>query len=73
MGLEVLNRETHEIMSEIIVYEDLSNISNLIIPFSIIFKSDTPSDIYSGEERIPFEEKNPEFKQILISEFLMDY
>ena len=67
MGLEVL---THEIMSELMVHEDLSNISNLIIPFSILFKKEAPSDIYSGEETIPFEERNPEFKQILISEFL---
>jgi hypothetical protein len=72
MGLEVLNRETHEIVSEIIVHEDLSDISNLIIPFSVIFKTETPTYIYSGEENIPFEEKHPEFKQILLSEFLMD-
>ena len=56
--------------SEII--EKFPDISNLIIPFSVAFKKFTPPDIYNGEEIIPFKEKDLEFKQILIHEFLSD-
>ncbi len=71
MGLEPLNIKIYEVIDEISVHEDFSNISDLIIPFSIIFKKDCSSDIYTGEEDIPFRKKNSEFKQILISEFLI--
>jgi hypothetical protein len=37
----------------------------------MFLKSFTP-DIYTGEENISFEEKDIEFKEILINEFLMD-
>jgi len=47
-----------------------SNFSDLIIPFSNFVKKLKPSDIYSGIENIPFKERDPEFKNLLISEFL---
>ena len=71
MGIEVLNREIEIINHKPNVSGTNLDISNLIIPFSIIFKKDCPPDIYCGEEEIPFEEKDSEFKQILISEFLI--
>jgi hypothetical protein len=43
--------------------------SRAIIPFSKIFKSYIPADIYSGAEKIPFKERDPEFKLILRQEF----
>ena len=72
MGLDVLNKKIHFSDNEKRTSEELLNISNLIIPFSIIFKKNFPPDIYSGEEIIPFEERNPKFRQILIYEFLSD-
>lgn len=72
MGLEVLNKKIYEVIDEISVHEDFSNISNLTIPFSTIFKKDCPSDIYTGEETIPFQKRDSEFKQILIHEFLIE-
>ncbi|MHA1913840.1 MAG: hypothetical protein ACW986_06305 [Promethearchaeota archaeon] len=45
------------------------DISRVIIPFSKIFKSFKPADIYSGTEKIPFKERDPEFKMILRQEF----
>ena len=45
------------------------NISQLIIPFSKAFESNKPMDIYSGNENIPFKEKEPEFQMILRQEF----
>lgn len=45
------------------------DISELVIPFSIAFKSFKLKDIYSGNERIPFKEREPEYKMILRQEF----
>jgi len=46
------------------------NISHLIIPFSEFFKSKNDYFIYNGTEQIPFKEKDPEFIDIMKSEFL---
>ena len=70
MGLDVSNKKIHFSDNEIGISEKYINISNLIIPFSIIFKKNFPPDIYTGEEIIPFKEKDTQFKQILIYEFL---
>lgn len=43
--------------------------SKIVIPFSKAFRSNKPKDIYSGKERIPFKERDPEFKIILRQEF----
>jgi len=48
------------------------DISRLIIPFSLAFKKFNPPDIYNGEEFIPFVEKDLEFKEIFIHEFLTE-
>jgi hypothetical protein len=49
--------------------EEHYEISELIIPFSRLFKSFKPSDIYLGTEKIPFQERDPEYKMILRQEF----
>ncbi|MFX0021964.1 MAG: hypothetical protein ACFE9S_06530 [Candidatus Hermodarchaeota archaeon] len=72
MGLEVLNKKIQVERDEFDGSENFLNISNLIIPFSIIFKKQNPPDIYSGQENLTFEEKNSKFQQILISEFISD-
>jgi hypothetical protein len=43
--------------------------SEIVIPFSQLFNSYKPRDIYSGNERIPFKERKREFKTILRREF----
>lgn len=70
MGLDVLNKKVQISENEIDTPEDYINISSVIIPFQIIFREGNPPDIYTGEEPIPFEEKDLEFKRILIYEFL---
>ncbi len=54
-------------------YEALSerdpDISHIIIPFSQICKTYKLIDIYSGNETIPFNERDPEYKMILRQEF----
>ena len=47
-------------------YEFQIAVSEVLIPFS---KSDS-EDIYTGEEPIPFSERDPEYQTILIQEFL---
>ena len=45
------------------------DISQLVIPFSKMFKSYKPRDVYSGNENIPFKERETEFKMIFRQEF----
>ena len=49
--------------------EGETDISRIIIPFSTVFKSYKPIDIYSGAEKIPFRERDLEYKLILKQEF----
>ncbi|MFX1378667.1 MAG: hypothetical protein ACFFA4_06200 [Promethearchaeota archaeon] len=72
MGLEVLNKKIQVDKDKSDESDDFLNISNLIIPFSIIFRKKNPPDIYSGRENISFKEKHSMFQQILISEFLFE-
>jgi hypothetical protein len=53
---------------EKILEEDI-DISQLIIPFSKINRSYKNPDLYSGVEKIPFKERDPEYKMILRQEF----
>ena len=45
------------------------DISQLVIPFSKVFKSYKTKYIYSGSEKIPFKERDPEYRMILRQEF----
>ncbi len=72
MGLEVLNKKIQVRTNELDGSNHFLNISNLIIPFAIIFRNENLPDIYSGEEDLGFKEKNSKFQQILISEFLTE-
>lgn len=72
MGLEVLNKKIQIDENEIKESKDFLNISDLIIPFSVIFKNNTPTDIYPGESLINFEDRDSKFQQILIYEFLSE-
>ncbi len=50
--------------------DDNFNYSNVVIPFSDFFHKIELIDVYSGVENIPFEERAPEYRKILITEFL---
>lgn len=41
----------------------------LFVPFSKLIKNRNSTDIYTGEESIPFENRDPLFKSILRKEF----
>jgi hypothetical protein len=67
LSLEVINgdiKPTHKYE-----FQDFVHISSLIIPFSIFFGKKTSLDIYSGKELIPFEERDPIFKELFKNEF----
>ena len=53
-------------------FESEVDISKLIIPFSRLFKKYESCDIYSGKEKIPFKERNLEYKMILKQEFVIN-
>ena len=45
------------------------NLSKVVIPFSKMFQSHKPTDIYCGKEKIPFRERETDYKMILRHEF----
>ena len=75
MGLAKLEQIYQEIMkdSREVTYENTPardiDYSEIVIPFSQIFKSYKQRDIYSGREKIPFKEKKSEFRLIIKHEF----
>jgi len=66
MSINSINNDHHRIFDIIEL-----NFSDFVVPFSSVIKKLTPSDIYTGLENIPFKEKDPEFKKILMTEFLL--
>ena len=72
MSIKIFDKKLIVIDHDFEVKDDFPDISDLTIPFSVVFTKFSPPDIYTGEEMIPFEEKDVEFKQILIHEFLND-
>ena len=65
---EIIPQEIKENIIEIFNKQEV-NISQLVIPFSKMFKSYKPRDVYSGNENIPFNERETEFKMIFRQEF----
>ena len=49
------------------------DISHLVIPFSKLCRNYESPDIYSGKEKIPFKERDPEYKMILRQEFANNF
>ncbi|MFX0001307.1 MAG: hypothetical protein ACFE9Q_11315 [Candidatus Hodarchaeota archaeon] len=49
--------------------EDSINFDDIIIPFSDIGRSKTPSYIYKGDEDITFKKRHPIFQKLLLNEF----
>ncbi|UCC19596.1 MAG: hypothetical protein JSV62_16095 [Promethearchaeota archaeon] len=71
MSSKKLEKTHHKIMENYhqkISREDI-DISKLVIPFSKLNRSYKNPDVYSGREKIPFRERDPEYKMILKQEF----
>jgi len=69
MSLEIIEKNP-PILKDKINDDDYFNYSNVVIPFSDFFHKIELLDVYSGVENISFEERAPEYKKILITEFL---
>ena len=65
MDLKDFQKNRFYINSELIF-----DISNAIISFSDMVKRAKSSDIYSGVENIPFQEREHDYKRILKQEFV---
>lgn len=69
MSLEIIEKKP-PISKEKIDDDDYINYPNVVVPFSDFFHKIELLDVYSGVENIPFEERAPEYKKILLAEFL---
>jgi len=68
----MISGKLHELYDENF-YKELSedhfDVSEIVIPFSRLFRKYESIDVYSGKERIPFKERDPDYKMILKQEF----
>ncbi len=71
VSIGILDKKFQEQNPELEVYEDGLKLMNLSIPFSMVFKKNHTPDIYNGEEIISFDNRDIEFKEILMNEFLI--
>lgn len=69
MSLEIIEKNA-PILKDKINNDDYFNYSNVVIPFSDFFHKIELLDVYSGTENIPFEERDLEYKKVLLTEFL---
>lgn len=71
MSIGIFNKKPQEIKPELEIFGHAHKVMNLSIPFSIMFKKNNTPDIYDGEEIISFDNRDIEFKEILMNEFLI--
>ena len=69
MSLEIIEKKI-PILKENSYSNDLFDLSKAIISFSDFFQKCPRLDVYAGMETIPFEDREPEYKKILLTEFL---
>jgi len=69
MSLEIIEKKP-PILKGKFDDDEYFNYPNIVVPFSDFFHKIELLDVYSGVEDIPFEERAPEYKKILLAEFL---
>ncbi|MFX1379918.1 MAG: hypothetical protein ACFFA4_12585 [Promethearchaeota archaeon] len=47
------------------------NLAEIVIPFSEFGESKKDQDLYEGTEKMPFSERDPQYKEILKDEFAL--
>ena len=70
MSSQSVEKKIHFVHIDESSEEESFNFNNIIIPFSEFGTSKKPTYLYNGLEEIPFEEKHPKFKKILLNEFI---
>ena len=69
LSLEIIEKKI-PLLKENIYSNDLFDLSKAIISFSDFFQKCPRLDVYAGIETIPFKDREPEYKKILLTEFL---
>ncbi len=69
MSLEIVKKKRLENIY-IVPNDGFFDLSQAIISISNFFQKWPRLDLYTGMENIPFEERDPNYKKILLSEFL---
>ena len=71
MSLEADKKNKQEpVIVEVQEYDNIKIIlSKIVVPFSVIAKELGASDLYSGCENIPFENRDPLYKSVIRQEF----
>ena len=72
MSLEIIEKKNPGLKENIYIVpnDDFFDLSCATIPFSDLFQKFPRLDVYAGIENIPFEDREPEYKKILLTEFL---
>ncbi len=72
MSLEIIEKKNPVLKDNIYIVpnDDFFDLSRVIIPFSDLLQKYPRLDVYTGMENIPFEERDLEYKKILLAEFL---
>ena len=70
MSSQTVEKKVHFVHFSQSNEEESVNFNNIIIPFSEFGSSKKLSYLYNGLEEIPFKEKHPKFKKILLNEFI---
>jgi hypothetical protein len=71
MSSKIERKENREpLIVEVLEYDNLQNIlPKMIVPFSKFERVSNAPDLYSGSETIPFEARDPLFKNAMKQEF----
>ena len=71
MSLEIIEKKNPVLKETIYIVpnDDFFDLSCVIIPFSDLIQKIPRLDVYTGRENIPFEERDLEYKNILLTEF----
>ncbi|MHA1509399.1 MAG: hypothetical protein ACTSO6_11925 [Promethearchaeota archaeon] len=71
MSLEIIEKKNPVVKEQIYIVpnDDFFDLSCAIVPFSDLLQKIPRLDVYTGMENIPFEERDLEYKNILLTEF----
>ena len=69
MSSKPIKRKHEEVRKFEVTVEDHFDLRRAVISFSRLPEYSAPEYIYTGQEKIPFKERHPEYQSILRNEF----
>ena len=69
MSSKSVKRKHEDVRKCEVAVEDHFDLKRAVISFSKLSEYSTPEYIYTGQERIPFKNRHPEYQSILRNEF----